>query len=129
MQEASTAPRNAVARPAWAHAAWFAAGLGFLALAKARHLLSGYTRPKPFGLDQTDRCIDYAVGLGAMYVAGLRRRGVELAGREVLELGPGSDLGVGLHLRDLSTVGLLALVVVLQMTTSVVSSSPRSSRS
>ena len=98
MQEASTAPRNAAARPAWAHAAWFAAGLGFLALAKARHLRGGYTRPKPFGLDQTDRCIDYAVGLGAMHVAGLRRRGVELAGREVLELGPGSDLGVGLHL-------------------------------
>lgn len=98
MEQASTAPRPATPRPAWAHTAWFAAGLGFLTVAKARHLLGGYTRPKPFGLDEADRCIDYAVGLGAMYATGLRRRGVELAGREVLELGPGSDLGVGLHL-------------------------------
>lgn len=98
MEEASTTPLPAAGRPAWAHAAWFVAGLGFLALAKGKHLLRGYATPKPFGLDQTDRCIDYAVGLAGLYAAGLRRRGVELAGCEVLELGPGSDLGVGLHL-------------------------------
>jgi SAM-dependent methyltransferase len=98
LEEASTTTLPAGARPAWSHTAWFAAGLGFLALAKAKHLLRGYTTPKPFGLDQADRCIDYAVGLGSMYAAALRRRGVDLAGREVLELGPGSDLGVGLHL-------------------------------
>jgi SAM-dependent methyltransferase len=98
LEEASTTTLPAGARPAWSHTAWFAAGLGFLALAKAKHLLRGYTTPKPFGLDQADRCIDYAVGLGSMYAAALRRRGVDLTGREVLELGPGSDLGVGLHL-------------------------------
>lgn len=98
MEQASTTPLPAAGRPAWAHAAWFVAGLGFLALAKGKHLLRGYATPKPFGLDQTDRCIDYAVGLAGQYAAGLRRRGVDPAGREVLELGPGSDLGVGLHL-------------------------------
>jgi SAM-dependent methyltransferase len=98
VQQESIITPPAAARPAWAHGVWFAVGLGFLTLAKAKHLLQGYSTPKPFGLDQVDRCIDYAVGLADLYAAGLARRGVGLAGRDVLELGPGSDLGVGLQL-------------------------------
>lgn len=90
--------QQASAGPAWAQVAFFTAGLGFLALAKAKNLITGYSTPKPFAIDQTDRCIDYAVGLGEKYIRYLRLRGVEITCRHILELGPGSDLGVGLHL-------------------------------
>lgn len=86
------------AGPAWAQVAFYTAGLGFLALAKAKNVLTGYSTPKPFAIDETDRCIDYAVGLGEKYIRFLRLRGIDITGRRILELGPGSDLGVGLHL-------------------------------
>ena len=86
------------ASPAWAQKAFFTAGLGFLALAKVKNLITGYSTPKPFAIDETDRCIDYALSLGDKYIGFLRQRGVDITGRRILELGPGSDLGVGLHL-------------------------------
>ncbi|HET9388619.1 MAG TPA: class I SAM-dependent methyltransferase [Steroidobacteraceae bacterium] len=82
-------------------AGYFAAGLGFLALAKAKHVLRGYSSPKPFDLSQTDRCVAYDtqvvtdwLGVLARYTDG----DTDLRGKDILELGPGSDLGVGLLL-------------------------------
>ena len=86
------------ASPAWAQKVLFTAGLGFLALARVKNLFAGYSTPKPFAIDETDRCIDYALSLGDKYIGFLRQRGVDITGRRILELGPGSELGVGLHL-------------------------------
>ena len=79
---------------------YFAAGIGFLALAKGKHTLQGYTSPKPFDVTEIDRCIDYDQRVVDEWLAALHRYSgsTELAGKNVLELGPGSDLGVGLFL-------------------------------
>jgi hypothetical protein len=74
-------------------------GIVFLVLARLKHLLSGYTTPKPFALDQVDKCIDYDVTIANRFLDNLARCGAsDLAGKRVLELGPGSDLGIGLIL-------------------------------
>jgi SAM-dependent methyltransferase len=79
----------------------YAAGLGFLTLAKAKHVLWGYTSPKPFQLSETERCIDYDLKVVDEWLAHLGtytgKAGV-LRNKNVLELGPGSDLGIGLYL-------------------------------
>ena len=38
---------------------YFTAGVGFLALAKTRNLMQGYTSPKPFDVSEVERCISY----------------------------------------------------------------------
>lgn len=80
-------------------ALYYVAGIGFLALAKLKHVLRGYDSPKPYALDQVDRCIDYDIALAERFEANVGRYGAtSLRGKRVLELGPGSDLGVGLLL-------------------------------
>jgi SAM-dependent methyltransferase len=80
---------------------YYAAGLGFLSLAKAKHTLLGYSTPKPFDTSETQRCITYDHRVVDEWLQALARyRGGDgsIAGKNVLELGPGSDLGVGLLL-------------------------------
>jgi SAM-dependent methyltransferase len=80
---------------------YFAAGVGFLALAKCKHTLQGYTSPKPFDMTDIERCIDYDKRVVDEWLAALAGYGGRpdlLTGKNVLELGPGSDLGVGLLL-------------------------------
>lgn len=79
---------------------YYAAGLIFLFLAKLKHVLEGYSSPKPFGTSQVSRCVKYDIGVVNGWVSHLSRylgvsRDECLAGKDVLELGPGSDLGVG----------------------------------
>jgi SAM-dependent methyltransferase len=84
-------------REAW----YYTAGIGFLALAKAKNAAKGYSTPKPFDLTDADRCIRYDMQVVDGWLKGLASytgNGMFLAGRSVLELGPGSDLGVGLVL-------------------------------
>lgn len=79
----------------------YAAGIGFLTLAKAKHTLQGYTSPKPFELSDTERCIAYDLKVVDEWLSHLRTYTVRddgLRGKNVLELGPGSDLGIGLYL-------------------------------
>jgi SAM-dependent methyltransferase len=77
---------------------YFAAGIVFLALAKAKYVLKGYSTPKPFALADTDRCIDYDAKVAKELLGHLRSYGGGIEHAHVLELGPGSDLGVGLYL-------------------------------
>jgi SAM-dependent methyltransferase len=79
----------------------YAAGVGFLTLAKAKNMLHGYSSPKPFQISETDRCVAYdlkVVDEWLQYLAAYSAADADLRGRNVLELGPGSDLGVGLYL-------------------------------
>lgn len=80
---------------------YYSAGIIFLVLAKVKHLLKGYTTPKKFNLSETDRCIDYDIQVVDRWLTHLEEyAGAEcnLAGKNVLELGPGSDLGIGVYL-------------------------------
>jgi SAM-dependent methyltransferase len=74
------------------------AGIGFLGLAKAKHALKGYSTPKPFSVDETDRCIDYDIRIAQNWLHHLAAYGGSAKGKDVLELGPGSDLGTGAYL-------------------------------
>jgi SAM-dependent methyltransferase len=78
---------------------FYMTGLVFLALAKAKHTLRGYTTPKPFSLNEAERCIDYDVHIADLYLESLTRyASTSVQGKRILELGPGSDLGCGLYL-------------------------------
>jgi SAM-dependent methyltransferase len=93
MEGIATAPQRA--RPS--NLFYFGAGIFFLALAKAKHLLKGYSTPKPFSLTEADRCIDYDAKIASQLLGHLRAYGAGVDHAHVLELGPGSDLGVGLY--------------------------------
>ena len=79
----------------------YLAGLGFLTLAKAKHMLRGYSSPKTFDLSETDRCVAYDLRVVDEWLRYLRDyEGAEVSVRDknILEIGPGSDFGVGLYL-------------------------------
>ncbi len=80
---------------------FYAAGIGFLTLAKAKNVLRGYSTPKPFDLSDTEKCINYdfrAVNDWLRHLDGYSNGSYSVAGKHILELGPGSDLGIGLTL-------------------------------
>jgi len=82
---------------------WFLFWLGIavLCLVKVKHKIKGYSSPKPFDVSEVDRCIDYDIDTVDSWLDFLQKYVGEdsyLNGRKVLELGPGSDLGVGLIL-------------------------------
>jgi SAM-dependent methyltransferase len=78
----------------------YMAGLGFLTLAKAKNILRGYSSPKTFELAETDRCVAYDLKVVDEWLLHLAAYtgSAALRGKAVLELGPGSDLGIGLYL-------------------------------
>ncbi|MDP1774321.1 MAG: methyltransferase domain-containing protein [Methylobacter sp.] len=78
---------------------YFVAGIIFLLLAKVKHSLEGYKTPKPFGVSEVDRCVEYDIRTVNEWIESLDAYvGLPgtLVGKNVLELGPGSDLGSGL---------------------------------
>lgn len=80
---------------------YFWVGFVMLVLVKIKHNLRGYTSPKPFSVTEVDRCINYDLLTVEEWLGYLTEyTGIPdyLTGRRVLELGPGSDLGVGLIL-------------------------------
>jgi SAM-dependent methyltransferase len=80
---------------------FYTAGIGFLALAKLKHTLLGYSTPKPIDSSETEKCVAYDIHVVESWVSRLRdyvRDDSFLVGKSVLELGPGADLGVGLLL-------------------------------
>ncbi len=77
------------------------AGIAFLTSAKTKSIFRGYSSPKPFGMSDIEKCIRYDINVVENWLFHLRKYTNEadfLVGKDVLELGPGSDLGVGLYL-------------------------------
>jgi len=52
---------------------YFCAGILFLALAKIKHTIHGYSSPKPFSIDETKRCIEYDIGVVESWLTQLRQ--------------------------------------------------------
>jgi SAM-dependent methyltransferase len=83
----------------WRNGFYYVAGLGFLSLAKAKHLLRGYSTPKTFSTADVDRCVDYDLKVVDHWLEHLHSyAGEGVEGKDVLELGPGSDVGTGIAL-------------------------------
>jgi len=76
-------------------------GLLFMALNKARHLASGYKTPRTFSMDEISRNIDYTQKVcdewEDVLVDSLKTEH-PFRGRDILEVGPGPDLGNGVVL-------------------------------
>jgi SAM-dependent methyltransferase len=80
---------------------YFTAGIFFLAMAKAKNIIKGYSTPKPFGKAEINRCIDYDIQVVEKWLERLRKYSPDessVKGKNILELGPGEDLGTGLYL-------------------------------
>jgi SAM-dependent methyltransferase len=80
---------------------FYMTGMGFLALAKAKNILQGYSSPKPFSVSEAEKCIEYDMRVvdSWLHRLGEYTHGVcSVAGKSILELGPGSDLGIGIYL-------------------------------
>lgn len=78
---------------------YFLLGFAVLVLNKIRYFFMGYTSPKPFDISQTQRAIDYDINVIKHWLHQLNLyigEPVNIKGKNILELGPGSDLGVGL---------------------------------
>lgn len=52
---------------------FYITGIGFLALAKAKNILQGYSSPKPFDISETARCIDYDISVVDHWLAHLQK--------------------------------------------------------
>ncbi|MBI2412859.1 MAG: methyltransferase domain-containing protein [Deltaproteobacteria bacterium] len=76
------------------------AGIGFLALIKAKSALYGYRTPRTFGIEDFKRAVDYDATVVERWLYHLKSYTgkSDISGKTVLELGPGADLGVGLIL-------------------------------
>ncbi|HDQ04173.1 MAG TPA: methyltransferase domain-containing protein [Deltaproteobacteria bacterium] len=79
----------------------YLAGIAFLTLSKLKNMFQGYKSPKPFDMSHTSKCIDYDIHVVNEWLNHINKytnNSYTIAGKNVLELGPGSDLGVGLCL-------------------------------
>jgi hypothetical protein len=79
---------------------FFVIGIGFLALAKAKNILLDYS-PKAISMSEIARCIQYDINIAERWLNQLQvytHSDNFLHGKNVLELGPGSDLGIGIYL-------------------------------
>ena len=72
---------------------WYWSGAAVLAINTVRNAMRGYRRPRPFSAEDQDRAHEYDVEVVDRWA-----RFTDIAGLDVLELGPGPDLGTGAEL-------------------------------
>jgi len=80
---------------------YFCIGIVFMILNKIRHEIMGYRTPRPFSIMEFERCVDYDFKVVDNWFAkmgDLAGLSFSIAGKNVLELGPGADLGTGVIL-------------------------------
>ena len=82
---------------------YFLSGMFFLILAKIKHFTFGYS-PKDFTTNEIQRCIEYDINIVDNWLSLLKEYtgNKDLKDKSVLELGPGSDLGIGLYILEKS---------------------------
>jgi ubiquinone/menaquinone biosynthesis C-methylase UbiE len=76
-------------------------GIGILFANKVRYRITGYHRPREFSVAQTRKAVQYDHEVVERWERVLIEKGFgtqPFAGKRILELGPGADLGVGLIL-------------------------------
>jgi len=97
------------------NAFYFSSGVAFMILAKVKFLIKGYSSPKPFSISEYDKCVDYDIEVVSKWIAHLKKylgqEGDKLQNKTVLELGPGSDLGIGLYLISKGVIQYIAVDV------------------
>jgi len=78
---------------------YFCVGIIFLILAKIKNRIIGYT-PKTFSMAEIERCVEYDIHVADDWLKRLKEYipAYTIQNKHILELGPGSDLGVGLYL-------------------------------
>jgi SAM-dependent methyltransferase len=82
---------------------YFCSGIVFLLLAKIKHHVSGYS-PMTLSMEATPECVQYDIDIVNDWLAHLTEYALsnglnpEIKDKHILELGPGSDLGIGLYL-------------------------------
>lgn len=85
----------------WQNYYYYAAGLAILALNKVRHTVKGYTSPRDFAVTEHDKAIEYDLEIVEKWLAYLAKYTngqQDINNKNILELGPGADLGIGLAL-------------------------------
>lgn len=77
---------------------YFIVGFLILLANKVRYAIFGYRQPRVFGAREIEKATEYARSVAANYYKYLRQYlgNDDLNGKNILELGPGADLGVGL---------------------------------
>lgn len=80
---------------------FYMAGIAFMALSRVKYILKGYSTPKPYGISDYEKCIEYDIHVVEQWLSYLQKY-THIAnfhvGKNILELGPGSDLGAGIYL-------------------------------
>lgn len=80
---------------------FFGVGILLLLLVKIKNKIEGYTTPKPFSVANANKCIEYDMRVVDNWSKRLHDyvgKDDSLSGKNILELGPGSDLGIGIYL-------------------------------
>jgi len=77
---------------------YYFTGLFFLFLSKLKNLMQGYRSPRPFGILDFKKAIEYDFRVVDGWLHFLKEYSGDdsLKGKTILELGPGADLGVGI---------------------------------
>lgn len=81
------------------NALWFCAGLAVLMLNRLRHAFRPYDKPRDFSPSDLGRAVEYDLSVfdnWMRYLGEYLGAPADVAGKAVLELGPGADLGTGL---------------------------------
>ncbi len=76
-------------------------GVVLLALAKRKDVFKGYFSPKPFNVSDIEKCIEYdlkVVDKWLLYIKEYTHCSNFINTKNILEIGPGRDLGTGLYL-------------------------------
>lgn len=76
----------------------FISGALILILNKVRHSISGYQTPRAFSETEVDKVINYDVEVvetWLKYLSAYSNKTVDVANKNILEIGPGSDIGNG----------------------------------
>ncbi|MFA6423818.1 MAG: methyltransferase domain-containing protein [Candidatus Magasanikbacteria bacterium] len=81
------------------HCYYHCAGTGILVLNKIRHEVKGYLTPRTFSTLDLEKVIDYDIKVVNDWLEQLKKycQNNDITNLNILELGPGADLGVGLN--------------------------------